>query len=40
MIKDGLKREHWRKSGQWIALHRQHARLVSEDTLVRKLFEE
>lgn len=40
MEKEGLKREHWRKSGQWIALVRQHAQLVAEDAVVSKLFKE
>ena len=40
MEKEGLKREHWRKSGQWIALVRQHAQSVAEDTIVSKLFKE
>ena len=40
MEKEGLEREHWRKSGQWIALVRQHAQLVAEDTVVSKLFKE
>ena len=40
MEKDGLKREHWRKSGQWSALVRRHAQVVSDDTIVSKLFKE
>lgn len=40
MEKEGLKREHWRKSGQWIALLRKHAQLVAGDATVSKLFRE
>ena len=40
MEKDGLRREHWRKSGQWIALIREHAEAVVNDTIVSKLFKE
>ena len=40
MEKEGLKREHWRKSGQWIALLRKHAQLIAEDATVSKLFRE
>ena len=40
MEKDGLKKSHWRKSGQWIALVRKHAELVVNDTLISRLFEE
>ena len=40
MEKDGLKKLHWRKSGQWIALVRKHAELVVKDTLISRLFKE
>ena len=40
MEKHGLRREHWRKSGQWIALIREHAEAVVNDTIVSKLFKE
>ena len=39
MERDGLKQEHWRKSGQWISLNRKHAELVADDTVISNLFE-
>ena len=35
-----LKREHWRKSGQWFALNRRHAQIVVDDTEVAQAFKE
>lgn len=40
MERDGLQKQHWRKSGQWIALNRKHAELVNNDTVISKLFKE
>ena len=35
-----LKKEHWRKSGQWFALNRQHVEIVVDDTEVAEAFKE
>ena len=40
MERQGLRREHWRKSGQWVALNRKHAQLVAEDVNISQLFKE
>lgn len=38
MATDTLRLEHWRKSSQWFALMREHAKLVVEDTHVSAQF--
>lgn len=40
MERNGLQKDHWRKSGQWISLNRKHAQLVVSDTTISKLFKE
>ena len=35
-----LKKEHWRKSGQWFALNRRHVQIVVVDTEVAEAFKE
>ncbi len=35
-----LKKDHWRKSGQWFALTQEHAQLVVSVTEVAKAFRE
>lgn len=40
MERPSLKKEHWRKSGQWFALHRKHVQLVVEDTEVAEAFQQ
>lgn len=34
----GLKREHWRKSAQWVALNRRHAKIVANDEILAPKF--
>lgn len=40
MEREGLQREHWRKSSQWIALNRKHAYLAVADVKISQLFKE
>ena len=35
-----LTKEHWRKSGQWFALHRKHVQVIVDDTEVAEAFKE
>lgn len=35
-----LKKEHWRKSGQWFVLNRRHVQIVVNDTEVAQAFKE
>ena len=39
MVQQGLERDYWRKSSQWVALTRQHAQLVALDDVVKPIFE-
>ena len=35
-----LKKEHWRKSGQWFVLNRRHVQIIVNDTEVAQAFKE
>lgn len=38
METETLKMAHWRKSSQWAALRRDHARIIADDTEVAEQF--
>ena len=40
MESPALKKEHWRKSGQWFVLNRRHVQIVVNDTEVAQAFKE